>query len=64
MYIYIYLYIYNKNYDKIPLKTVEKLKIVGKVDFLLTFFPVLIVQSIYIFVIMKTMCPPDTEIGS
>ena len=33
---------------KIPLKTVERSKQVGKTDFLLTFFPVLIVRFIYI----------------
>ena len=31
---------------KIPLKTIERLKLVGKADFLLTFLPALIVQTI------------------
>ena len=35
---------------KIPLKTVERSKLVGKTDFLLTFFPVIIVQTIYIYI--------------
>ena len=50
IYIHIYIYIYIYIYNRFPLKTVERLKLVGKIDFLLTSLPVLIVQTIYIYI--------------
>ena len=39
------------------MKTVERLKLVGKIDFLLTSLPVLIVQTIYIYIyMMENQC--------